>query len=195
MQIKVSLDQINYEYLKNRAEKNRRTMSAELNIILDEVRERLNYLRQQPILHYPEGVRTPLPEERYKSTVQSNQTNPEPTTRVIQPRKGPAIIISSDTKPKQIIDGPEPGDSPSPDKSNSNVKPGGSATPTSSNAKSNTKSTNPTVEEFIAFLDKEEISPKDTSWELFDGIKKQVYPKLDINVFDEAQMTRQERRD
>lgn len=68
-----------------------------------------------------------------------------------------------------------------------NVKPGGSATP-------NTKSTNPTVEEFIAFLDKEEISPKDTSWELFDGIKKQVYPKLDINVFDQAQMTRQERR-
>ena len=85
----------------------------------------------------------------------------------------------------------EPGDSPSPNKSNSNVKPGGSATPTSSN----TKSTNPTVEEFIKFLDKEEISPKDTSWELFDGIKKQVYPKLDINVFDEAQMTRQERRD
>lgn len=71
------------------------------------------------------------------------------------------------------------------------VKPGGSATPN----KSNTKSTNPTVEEFIKFLDKEEISPKDTSWELFDGIKKQVYPKLDINVFDEAQMTRQERRD
>lgn len=75
----------------------------------------------------------------------------------------------------------EPGDSASPNKSNSNVKPGGSATPT--------------VEEFIKFLDKEEISPKDTSWELFDGIKKQVYPKLDINVFDEAQMTRQERRD
>lgn len=73
-----------------------------------------------------------------------------------------------------------------------NVKPGGSATPTDS---TNTKSTNPTVEEFIKFLDKEEISPKDTSWELFDGIKKQVYPKLDINVFDEAQMTRQERRD
>ena len=85
----------------------------------------------------------------------------------------------------------EPGDSASPNKSNSNVKPGGSATPN----KSNTKSTNPTVEEFIEFLDKEEISPKDTSWELFDGIKKQVYPKLDINVFDEAQMTRQERRD
>ena len=72
-----------------------------------------------------------------------------------------------------------------------NVKPGDSPSPN----KSNTKSTNPTVEEFIKFLDKEEISPKDTSWELFDGIKKQVYPKLDINVFDEAQMTRQERRD
>ena len=75
-----------------------------------------------------------------------------------------------------------------------NVKPGGSATPNKSNTKS-TNPTNPTVEEFIKFLDKEEISPKDTSWELFDGIKKQVYPKLDINVFDEAQMTRQERRD
>lgn len=79
MQIKVSLDQINYEYLKNRAEKNRRTMSAELNIILDEVRERLNYLRQQPILHYPEGVRTPVPEEKYKSTVQST---PAKTTTI-----------------------------------------------------------------------------------------------------------------
>ena len=88
MQIKVSLDQINYEYLKNRAEKNRRTMSAELNIILDEVRERLNYLRQQPILHYPEGVRTPLPqtpqpEEKYKSTVQSTPTKTIPAKRQI----------------------------------------------------------------------------------------------------------------
>lgn len=181
-----------YNALKKRADDNLRSINNQL------LYELTKSHRNTPALHYPEGVRTPLPEERYKSTVQSNQTNqtnPEPTTRVIQPRKGPAIIISSDTKPKQIIDGPEPGDSPSPDKSNSNVKPGGSATPTSSNAKSNTKSTNPTVEEFIAFLDKEEISPKDTSWELFDGIKKQVYPKLDINVFDEAQMTRQERRD
>lgn len=92
MQIKVSLDQINYEYLKNRAEKNRRTMSAELNIILDEVRERLNYLRQQPILHYPEGVRTPLPEERYKSTVEQPS---QPTKTTTIPAK------------KQIIGGTE----------------------------------------------------------------------------------------
>ena len=87
MQIKVSLDQINYEYLKNRAEKNRRTMSAELNIILDEVRERLNYLRQQPILHYPEGVRTPLSEEKYKVTVQSKPLATEATSTKTVPAK------------------------------------------------------------------------------------------------------------
>ena len=93
MQIKVSLDQINYEYLKNRAEKNRRTMSAELNIILDEVRERLNYLRQQPALHYPEGVRTPVPEEKYKSTVEQPP----------QPRRTASTIPAK----KRIIGGTE----------------------------------------------------------------------------------------
>lgn len=52
----------------------------------------------------------------------------------------------------------------------------------------------PTVDEFIKFLDDEDISPDDTSWDLFDGIKKQVYKKLDINVFDEAQTIRKNRR-
>lgn len=98
MQIKVSLDQINYEYLKNRAEKNRRTMSAELNIILDEVRERLNYLRQQPILHYPEGVRTPLPEEKYKTPTTVEQQSQPP-----QPRRTASTIPAK----KRIIGGTE----------------------------------------------------------------------------------------
>lgn len=56
------------------------------------------------------------------------------------------------------------------------------------------KQPTPTVEEFIAFLDKEEIPADDTSLDLFDGIKKQVYKKLELDVFDEAQKIRQERK-
>ena len=65
------------------------------------------------------------------------------------------------------------------DEEQKNVKPGRSATPT--------------VEELIEFLDKEEIPSNDGSLDLFDGIKKQVYPRLDINVFDDAQRIRQNR--
>lgn len=38
MQIKIALDNVNHEYLKNRAKQDRRTLSAELNVLLDELR-------------------------------------------------------------------------------------------------------------------------------------------------------------
>lgn len=46
----------------------------------------------------------------------------------------------------------------------------------------------------IKFLDDEQISPNDTSWELLEGIKKQVpeFKNLNITVFDKAQRIRKE---
>lgn len=54
----------------------------------------------------------------------------------------------------------------------------------------------PSVEEFVEFLDKEGIPEDDTSWELYEGIKKQVpqFKKLELVTFDEAQILRREKK-
>lgn len=48
------------------------------------------------------------------------------------------------------------------------------------------------INNFVKFLDDEQISPNDTSWELFEGIKKQVpeFKDLNITIFDKAQEIR-----
>lgn len=62
-----------YNALKKRADDNLRSINNQL------LYELTKSHRNTPALHYPEGVRTPLPqppqpEEKYKSTVQSKPT-------------------------------------------------------------------------------------------------------------------------
>lgn len=60
MQVKVSLDQDIYDYLKKTSAKNRRTLSAELNTILEEyINKPETPATPAPGLYYPPGVRSP----------------------------------------------------------------------------------------------------------------------------------------
>lgn len=83
MQIKVTLDQSNYDYLKAEATKNRRTLSAELNIIMeDRIKRKTTPATTTPILSYPPGVRgiPSIPDEPYKVTAGLAQTPPVTAT-------------------------------------------------------------------------------------------------------------------
>ena len=76
MQIKVTLDQEIYEYLKTNSQQHRRTLSAELNTILEQ------HIKTEgpgisPIPYFPDTTRSPIPETPYKVTVQQS-TQPQP---------------------------------------------------------------------------------------------------------------------
>ena len=58
-----------YNALKKRADDNLRSINNQLLYELTK-----SHQNTPLILHYPEGVRTPVPEEKYKSTVQSKPT-------------------------------------------------------------------------------------------------------------------------
>ena len=77
-----------YNALKKRADDNLRSINNQLLYELTK-----SHQNTPLILHYPEGVRTPLPEERYKSTA-------EPPS---QPRRSTSTIPAK----KQIIGGTE----------------------------------------------------------------------------------------
>lgn len=81
-----------YNALKKRADDNLRSINNQLLYELTK-----SHQNTPLILHYPEGVRTPLPlpEERYKSTVQSKSLATEATPTKTIPAK------------KQIIGGTE----------------------------------------------------------------------------------------
>lgn len=80
MQVKVTLDQETYEYLKTNSQQHRRTLSAELNTILEQHIKGPG-ISSAPSLHYPQGVRSPIPETPYKITVQQ-PTQSQPKKRI-----------------------------------------------------------------------------------------------------------------
>lgn len=79
-----------YNALKKRADDNLRSINNQLLYELTK-----SHQNTPLILHYPEGVRTPVPEEKYKSTVQSKPLTTETTSTKTIPAK------------KQIIGGTE----------------------------------------------------------------------------------------
>ena len=92
MQVKVTLDQEIYEYLKANSQQHRRTLSAELNTILEQHIKGPG-ISPTPSLHYPPGVRSPIAETPYKITAQQ-PTQPQPT----QPEKSKKRTIIGDKK-------------------------------------------------------------------------------------------------
>lgn len=85
MQVKVTLDQEIYEYLKTNSQQHRRTLSAELNTILEQHIKGPG-MSPTPALHYPEGVRSPIPETPYKITAQQSQSQSQSQSQP-QPEK------------------------------------------------------------------------------------------------------------
>lgn len=71
-----------YNALKKRADDNLRSINNQLLYELTK-----SHQNTPLVLHYPEGVRTPLPEERYKSTVQSKSLATEATSTKTVPAK------------------------------------------------------------------------------------------------------------
>lgn len=72
MQIKVTLDQEIYEYLKTNSQQNRRTLSAELNTILEQY---IKHIKRPGIsstpVNYPNTTHSPIPETPYKITAKA----------------------------------------------------------------------------------------------------------------------------
>lgn len=132
MQIKVTLDELNYKCLKASAQMNRRTLSGELNTMLDKL-----YADTRP-------------DSTVDTLIKEETITPEPAK----------------PKPKRTVIG-------------------------------NEDEYNNLLNNFIKFLDDEQISPNDTSWELFEGIKKQVpeFKDLNITIFDKAQEIRKSKED
>lgn len=92
MQIKVTLDQDIYDYLKASAAKNRRTLSAELNMIIEEHSKRPG-LSNPPVPTLP-PTSAPIPETPYKITATAGLSQPvfteTSTTYYPTPEPGPA---------------------------------------------------------------------------------------------------------
>ena len=102
MQVKVTLDQEIYEYLKTNSQQHRRTLSAELNTILEQHIKGpgVQSTPTQPALHYPPGVRSPIPETPYKITLESQS---KPQTQPEKPNKHPMIWLDENNiDPKDI---------------------------------------------------------------------------------------------
>lgn len=81
MQIKVTLDQEIYKYLKTNSQQHRRTLSAELNTILEQ------HIKTEgpgisPTPYSPDTTRSPIPEPPYKITAQQPQPE-KPKKRTI----------------------------------------------------------------------------------------------------------------
>lgn len=81
-----------YNALKKRADDNLRSINNQL------LYELTKSHRNTPALHYPEGVRTPLPEEKYKTPTTVEQQSQPP-----QPRRTAGAIPAK----KRIIGGTE----------------------------------------------------------------------------------------
>ena len=101
MQIKVTLDQHNYDDLKSIAAKNRRTLSAELNTILEDYFSKRAGVTTTPALSYPPGVRG-IPEEPYKVTVTAGLAQTPPVTTTTDYKNATATTAYYNDSPTKI---------------------------------------------------------------------------------------------
>ena len=75
--LNISLDELLYEKIKTLATNDHRSVSNKIECMLEEYVNRpgMYSTPTQPILHYPPGVRSPIPEPPYKITF---ETEPDP---------------------------------------------------------------------------------------------------------------------
>lgn len=75
--LNISLDELLYEKIKTLATNDHRSVSNKIECMLEEYINRpgMYSTPTQPILHYPPGVRSPIPETPYKIT---SETEPDP---------------------------------------------------------------------------------------------------------------------
>lgn len=105
--LNISLDELLYEKIKTLATNDHRSVSNKIECMLEEYVNRpgMYSTPTQPILHYPPGVRSPIPEPPYKIT---SETEPDPKNmnpaQLNKPRRksiigGPSTNTSSAIRP------------------------------------------------------------------------------------------------
>lgn len=163
MQIKVTLDQNIYEGLKASAKEHRRTLSAELNTILEP-------LLGAGILTTP-VVTTPgpgIPTTPYQVTATTATTS--------VPAKPKKSIIGDVDEYGNLIETPSKTETKTEEKTYSSLP----DTPAH---------TNPLKEKVKIYLDTYDVNPKDHSMATYKKLKEK-FKKLDIETYDEIQHER-----
>ena len=96
--LNISLDELLYEKIKTLATNDHRSVSNKIECMLEEYVNRpgMYSTPTQPILHYPPGVRSPIPEQPYKITSETKNTQSD--TKLIR-RKS---IIGDDPLPEHL---------------------------------------------------------------------------------------------
>lgn len=199
--INITLDSDTYDKIKHLAEQDRRSVANKIECILED------YLagpgvNSTPALHYPEGVRSPIPETPYKitcdSTTQEEKTKPQRETTKPKPQY------------KRIIGGPEEDyenyvkeqkekqeeearmtlrriiGSPEPEEENKTIE----STPMRSYT--STKTADGHSKHPLVWLDENNIDPNDLSESSYNILTAQ-YPDVSINDFVNYQHQRQNR--
>ena len=96
--LNISLDELLYEKIKTLATNDHRSVSNKIECMLEEYVNNpgMYSTPTQPILHYPPGVRSPIPEQPYKITSETKNTQSD--TKLIR-RKS---IIGDDPLPEHL---------------------------------------------------------------------------------------------
>ena len=166
--LNISLDELLYEKIKTLATNDHRSVSNKIECMLEEYVNRpgMYSTPTQPILHYPPGVRSPIPEPPYKITL---DTQPDP--RNMNPNQ-----LNEKPRRKSII-----GDDPLPE----HLQHITDTTNTTSTTTKDGHKKHPLV-----WLDENGIDPEDISESAYNKLHA-AYPDVEINEFVNYQHQRQ----
>ena len=182
MQIKVTLDQNIYEGLKASAKEHRRTLSAELNTILEPLLGA--GILTTPVVTTP-GPGIPTTPYQVTATTTAGLSQPVKITAPTQTFTTTTTTATTPAKPKKSIIGDvdeygnlieTPPETKTEEKTYSSLP----DTPTH---------TNPLKEKVKMYLDTYDVNPKDHSMATYKKLKEK-FKKLDIETYDEIQHER-----
>lgn len=164
--LNITLDEMLYEKIKALATKDHRSVSNKIECMLEECVNRgpgISSTPTQPILHYPPGVRSPIPEPPYKITSET-----EPNPRNMNPEQ------LNKPRRKSIIGGPST--------NTTNIT---TTTNSTSTMRPDGHKKHPLV-----WLDENNIDPEDISESAYNKLHA-AYPDIEINDFVNYQHQRQ----
>lgn len=161
MQIKVTLDQNIYEGLKASAKEHRRTLSAELNTILEPLLGA--GIPTTPVITTPgPGIPT-TPYQVTATTATTTSVPAKPKKSIIGDVDEYGNLVETPTPPKKELPTSSLPDTPA--------------------------HTNPLKEKVKIYLDTYDVNPKDHSMATYKKLKEK-FKKLDIETYDEIQHER-----
>lgn len=175
-QVKLTIPNDVYEIIKKSAKENYRTINSEINYRLAKtIRPGGNSTPYQ--LHYPEGVRSPIPETPYKITCDTT------TQEKTNPKRSDIIGGTQDDYEKYLKEQKEKQEEETKVKRRSIISgPEVSTTTTSNGHKKHP----------LVWLDENDINANDMSEHIYKSLTSQ-YPDVTVDEFVEYQKQRQNR--